>query len=139
MPYSIKIKGRREAITVSDTVGARLTTKWLDGSLPERVQLTSEITVRSAQIDSIEHEQPKVYADRQVPDLTPEERQRNLERLAEMRRALWGAVTGGDTGHYTEAHRLKRCTCFRPEDWQCPEHSVRYATCGCTPADDLHH
>jgi hypothetical protein len=117
MPYHVKIKNRRDDLILPDATGQRLYDRWRDGSLPERVEVSQGLVVLATHLERVEYQRERVYPKVDTSDLAPEQRSRNLKRLAKMREALWGKTTTQGSGHYTEAHRLARCTCFRPEDW----------------------
>lgn len=40
-------------------------------------------------------------------------------------------TTGGD--HYSKAHKINHCKCWRPENWICPTHNQEYHECKCVP------
>jgi len=117
MAYHLKIRSRTEPVIMPDDTGKQFADAWLAGKLPDRVEVARGISVLSTHIDSVEYVPPPAYPKSDAPDLTPAQRAENLKRLATMREKLWGKATGRDTGHYTEAHRLARCACFRPEEW----------------------
>lgn len=118
MAYHVKLRSQSEPIVLTDSKGQTLFKGWLDGTLPERVQVSDDLVISSSRIEEIRRARETSYPQTDTRDLTPEERTLNLKRLAKMKEELWGKFPSQrENGHYTEAHRLIKCTCFSPDQW----------------------